>query len=143
MPPVSDVVPLTRTALSMADWLAPDTVTPAAWPCKAPKPLVTRPLFICSLSTVWKVLKVSFCAAAAQLDNNKAAARHILRRIVISVNNYKYTVQTKKSLLLERISESGAGGQAFSIRADLLADAGDVHIHSAGCDNYIVGPYFR
>ena len=52
LPPVREVVPLTRTALSIAAWLAPETVTPALWPDSAPRPLVTRPLFICSRDTV-------------------------------------------------------------------------------------------
>ena len=46
-PPVSEVVPLTRTALSAAALFAPvEILTPAACPLKAFSELETNPLFI-------------------------------------------------------------------------------------------------
>ena len=80
LPPVREVVPRTRTALSIADWLAPDTVTPADWPDRAPRPLVTRPLFICSRETV--------CSPVVEMDVVSVWPRRERgQRIAISRNN--------------------------------------------------------
>ena len=46
----------------------------------------------------------------------------------------------KSELFLKRITESCPGHKRIGIRTDFLADAGYVHIHSAGRDNDIVGP---
>ena len=53
LPPVREVVPRTRTELSMAMRFSPlDTWTPAACPLKALRELVTNPLFILSCVTL-------------------------------------------------------------------------------------------
>ena len=71
LPPVSDVVPRTRTLDSMAMRSAPPvpTCTPAAWPERASRADVTRPLFMrsCVTSSVeppWRRVRVESLACS-------------------------------------------------------------------------------